>query len=58
VAEREKRERERERENFPVKGSNAQPGLLTEQRIEQIPKQSWLAVYRPLPYVGGREAGV
>ena len=54
----ERKKKERERENFPVKGSNAQPGLLTEQRIEQIPKQSWLAVYRPLPYVGGREAGV
>ena len=53
-----KKERERERENFPTKGSNSQPGPLTEQRIERIPKESWPAAYRPLPTAGGREAGV
>ena len=36
-------------ENFPEKGSNAQPDQLTEQRVERTPKESWPAAYRPLP---------
>ena len=32
-------EREK-KENFPVKGSKVQLDLLTEQRIEQIPKEN------------------
>ena len=44
-------EREKKKENFTAKGSNVQTGLLTQQRIEQIPK-------RPLPPARGIEAGV
>ena len=40
-----------------MKGFKAQPGPLTEQRIEWTPKESWLAAYRPLPFTGGREPG-
>ena len=50
-------EREK-RKNFPKKGSNGQPGLLTEQRIERIPKESWPAADRSLPAARGREADV
>ena len=35
-----------------------QPGSLTEQRNEQIPKGSYPGVYRPLQPARGREAGV
>ena len=47
----EEKKKERERENFPAKDSNVQTGLLTQQRIEQIPN-------RPLPPARGIEAGV
>ena len=40
-----------------MKGSKAQPGPLTEQRIEGTPKESWLAAYRLLPLTGGKEPG-
>ena len=40
----------RKRENFPTEGCKSQPGLLTEQRIERTPKQSWLAADRPRPH--------
>jgi len=33
-------EKKKKRENFTAKGSKAQPVLLTEQRIEPIPKES------------------
>ena len=48
---------EREKKNFPVKSSKAQPGPLTEQRIELTPKESCPAAYRPIPLTGGREPG-
>ena len=32
------------------------PGLVTEQRIEPIPKESYLAVYRPHSHTRGKEA--
>ena len=35
-----KKKEKKERENFPAKDSNMQLGPLTEQRIEQIPKDS------------------
>jgi len=34
------------------------PGLVTEQRIEPIPKESYLAVYRPHSHTRGKEAGM
>ena len=41
-----------EKRTFPqkvlIQQPNTQPGLLTEQRIEPIPKESQLAVYQPL----------
>ena len=50
LPERKKIKRERERERaFPKKGSDAQPGSVTEQQIEQIQKEIQPAEYRPLP---------
>ena len=40
-----------------MKSWKAQPGLLTEQRIEGIPEENLMAVDWPLPPVRGREAG-
>ena len=35
-----KEKKKKERQNFPTKSYKAQPGPLTEQRIEQTPEES------------------
>ena len=50
-----RKKKKRERENFPAKSSEAQPGPLTEQRIEGISEESSVAADWSLP-LRGRQA--